>query len=371
MNKILVNFLAGTVLLLPGCTNRAEYPHLDHNAVKLLSKMEVSATEGKIMYGHQDDLMYGHTWRAGEEATLGRSDVKEVCGDYPAVLGMDLGGIELQNERNLDGCLFSHIRDAAVSHYEKGGIVTFSWHIANPLTRGDSWDISSKETVSSILESGAKHEQFRQWLSRCADFLSSLKDSSGETVPVIFRPWHEHTGSWFWWGKDLCSVEQYKALWTMTFDYMTKERGLKNLIWSYSPGAGTDASGYMERYPGDSMVDMLGLDCYQYGELPESNRAYAKQLDETLSFISLIGKEHSKPVALTETGLESIAEPKWWTEVLYPVIEKYSMVYVLTWRNAWDRPEHYYAPWPGSPDESDFKDFYALPRTVFLSELNN
>ena len=78
------------------------------------------------MYGHQDDLMYGHSWRLGSDASsYVRSDVKDVCGMYPAVYGLDLGGIELGDERNLDHNLFEQMRASAIAHYERGGVVTF------------------------------------------------------------------------------------------------------------------------------------------------------------------------------------------------------------------------------------------------------
>ena len=174
----------------------------------LKARLEAAASSGDILFGHQDALMYGHSWRAVPGDDLDRSDVKDVCGSHPAVLGFDLGGIELGDDCNLDGNPFSMMREAAVAHHERGGIVTFSWHPRNPLTGGDSWDVSSSAVVASVLEGGEKHELFMQWLSRCADFLASLKDSKGSPVPVIFRPWHEHTGSWFWWGRDLCSKGQ-------------------------------------------------------------------------------------------------------------------------------------------------------------------
>ncbi len=337
-------------------------------AEALKSRLETAASSGNILFGHQDALMYGHSWKAEPGGPLDRSDVKEVCGSHPAVLGLDLGGIELGDSSNLDGNPFAVMREAAVRHSNRGGIVSFSWHPRNPLTGGDSWDVSSGDVVASVLEGGEKHGVFMEWLSRCADFLSSLKDSDGNAIPVIFRPWHEHTGSWFWWGQDLCTADQYRALWKMTYDYMSSVRGLDNLVWAYSPGAGVDAEGYMERYPGDDMVDLLGLDCYQYGEAPQSNSAYAAQLRESLAFMTELGKAHGKTIALTETGFEGIPYEKWWTEVLYPAVKDYPVAYLLVWRNACDRPGHFYGPWKGAISEADFLEFADRPGIVLLGE---
>ena len=152
----------------------------------------------------------------------------------------------------------------------------------------------------------------------------------------------------------------------MTYDYMTAERGLDNLVWAFSPGADLGDEEYMTRYPGDDMVDMLGLDCYQYGELPASNETYVAQLRARLSLMTELGREHGKLTALTETGCEGVPYEKWWTEVLYPAIEAYPIAYVLVWRNACDLPGHFYAPWPGQESEADFKEFAVLEDIVML-----
>jgi mannan endo-1,4-beta-mannosidase len=58
-----------------------------------------------------------------------------------------------------------------------------------------------------------------------ADFMNTLKTKEGTKVPVLFRPWHEHTGKWFWWGKNLCAAEQYKELRRMTWYGVMPESG--------------------------------------------------------------------------------------------------------------------------------------------------
>ena len=335
-------------------------------AEALIDHLNALIDEGKIMYGHQDDLLYGHSWKLSPDATeYVQSDVHATCGHYPAVYGTDLGGIELGWEASLDKNDFDQMRASAVVHHERGGIVTFSWHPRNPLTAGDAWDISSDQVVASILPGGASHEYFMGWLSNAADFLESLKTSDGDAVPVIWRPWHEHTGSWFWWGQNLCTAEQYKALWRLTYDYMEVERGLDNLVWAYSPGAGgLTPELFAERYPGDDMVDMVGFDCYQYS----CNERYISDMKNALDIAAAFAKEHGKLMAVTETGYEGVKYDRWWTEVLYPVIEAYPVSYVLTWRNACDdnMQHHFYGPHPGHASADDFCAFAALGRIVLL-----
>jgi mannan endo-1,4-beta-mannosidase len=331
----------------------------------LASQLFSVADAGKVMYGHQDDLSYGHSWKVTDwkNDDLERSDVKDVSGKYPAVLGFDLGGIEVADSCNLDGVPFGLIRKAALTHRSRGGVVTFSWHLRNPLTGGDSWDISSNQVVASVLEGGEKHEEFIVWLDRLADFLNSLGKA-----PVIFRPWHENIGSWFWWGGNLCSAEQYKALFRLTRERL-EEKGVENLLWCYSPNGPISKEDYMSRYPGDDIVDILGTDIYEYvgnGTIEEAGERYVAQVKEMLSIIETISKEKSKLMCLSETGLEGLVDPNWWTGSLYPAIEGFPICYVLTWRNAHDKPEHFYAPWKGFVHEEDFKVFSEKKDIVLL-----
>lgn len=333
----------------------------------LLGRLETLVDEGKIMFGHQDDYMYGHSWRLAPEATeYIQSDTYATCGQYPAVYGMDLGGIEMDWPKNLDSNPFEQMRASAVAHHERGGVITISWHPRNPLTEGNAWDVSSDKVIESILPGGEKHELFMSWLDKAADFLGSMKTADGESVPVIWRPWHEHTGSWFWWGQNLCTAEQYKALWHMTYDYMVKERDLDNLVWAYSPGAGelSSVEVFGERYPGDEIINMVGFDCYQYS----SNEVYVADMKKALDITKAFADEHGKLMAVTETGYEGIKDAKWWTEVLYPAIRNYPVAYVLVWRNACEEhmQHHFYGPHPEHDSLEDFKTFAALDEIVLL-----
>lgn len=360
---------SGLAIVLAACCGNGDKAGA---ASELSARLEALVADGKIMYGHQDDLCYGHAWKVedAQNDPLERSDIKDVCGHYPAVLGLELGELELGGDKSLDAVPFTLIRRAAVKHHERGGVVTFSWHARNLLTGGDAWDISSDQVVASILEGGENHAKFQEWLKILADFFDTLRDADGNRIPFIFRPWHEHTGSWFWWGQRLCTTEQYKALWRMTYDYLAGERGLDNMLWCYSPSMNVDVAGYMERYPGDDLIDILGVDGYTYFNretgLEASCAKFSGELRSTLEYMTSLGKEHGKIITLSETGLESIPSPVWWTEVLYPVIKDFPVSYVLTWRNAHDRPEHFYGPWKGFENEEDFKKFTEFKQIALI-----
>ena len=314
----------------------------------------------KTMFGHQDDTAYGVEW----EETPGGSDVRAVCGDYPAVYGWEIGGIEHRRSENLDKVNFKQMKRLIREAYDRGGINTISWHADNLVTGGNTWDLTGGNVVATLLPGGEHHAEFCRWLDRVAEFLASLKGSDGESIPVIFRPLHEHTGSWFWWGKNLCSTEDYKALWRMTYDRL-QEKGATQLLYAYSPGTEPkDSTEYLERYPGDDIVDLIGVDAYQFDK-----DAYVKSLDNALTIMSQVSKAHKKLMAVTETGYETIPDSLWWTQTLMPVIEKYPISYVLVWRNAREKENHYYAPYPGHPSAADFVNFYNDPRTLFAGDM--
>lgn len=370
--------MISVAVLAAGCASKAEWPHLDKGANELMTTLKAASSEGRFMYFHQDDLVYGHSWKV-EDAQgdpLDRSDVKSVSGQFPAGVGFDLGGIELGDEANLDNVPFSLMRRAAVTHYERGGAVTFSWHPRNPQTGGDAWDVSSDQAVAGVLEGGANHGLFMEWLSRAADFLGSLKDSKGEMIPVIFRPWHENLGGWFWWGASCCTEKQYKELYSMTHEYLAVTRGLRNLVWAYSPNSNLTEESFFSRYPGDGNVDIIGVDHYDYASadstktdserIEEANAYFGKVLRSDMELLSGIADAHGKLLALSETGFESTPDPRWWTDVLLENLKDAPVCYVLTWRNAWDKPGHYFAPFEGSADAEDFKEFCGDDRTIFL-----
>lgn len=328
---------------------------------KLLANLKKTSAQG-IMFGHHDDTVYGIGWE-GEE---GRSDVKSVCGDYPAVISFDLGELELGGPRNLDKIAFDTLRKEIVKQYQRGGMVSLSWHARNPKTGGDAWDVSDTTVVKSILPGGENHEKFAGWLSSVADFLNSLQTPEGVKVPVLLRPWHEHTGSWFWWGKKLCTPDEYKTLWHMTVDSL-RVHGVDNALYAYSPGSEPqDTTQYLERYPGDELIDVVGFDTYYSGEKDD----FMAKMDRMCGIVTALGKTHGKVAAVTETGYEGIPDSKWWTETLYPAVTKYpGLSYVLVWRNAREKVTHFYAPYPGQVSADDFVEFYKNPKTLFAADV--
>ncbi len=351
--------MAGCLLIgATSCRQQDVMPKRTAETEYLLQSLKQLPATG-FMFGHHDDTSYGIGW----DGDAGRSDVKSVCGAYPAVMSFDLGHIEFGNDKNLDKVPFERIKNEIIAQYNRGGMSSLSWHLDNPVTGKNSWDVSCATVVASILPGGNNHEKFLRWLDRVAAFMNSLVTADGTKVPVLFRPWHEHTGSWFWWGQNLCSAEEYKALWKLTYDRM-QEKGANNLLYAYSPGTEPDnMEEYLERYPGDDIIDLLGFDTYQF-----DRQKYIQTLDKSLTILTEAGKKQDKPIAVTETGYEAIPDSTWWTQTLMPVISRYPISYVLVWRNAREREGHYYAPYPGQVSADDFMEFYRSPKTLFIGD---
>ncbi|MDD4819383.1 MAG: glycosyl hydrolase [Flavobacteriales bacterium] len=361
--KTNIIILAMIGLSLFGCAEKSPQSNIIRTTDRLKEVLFCASKENKVLFGQHDATLYGHTWK-GER---GRSDIKDVCGDYPAVIGFDLGGIEKKDSLSLDSVSFENIHQAIIDQYLRGGIVSISWHLDNPETGGNSWDVSSDSTVHSVLKGGKNYEKFTSWLENLSAFLLSLKAPDSTPIPIIFRPWHEHTGSWFWWGQDHCSADDYISLWRMTKEFLDS-KGLANIVYAYSPNLGVTAQTYLERYPGDDIIDIFGMDIYQFdGEKGAS--VYMEETKKALSFLTEIGAKHNKIIAFTETGCESVPMEKWWTEVLLPSIKDYHISYVLVWRNAPDRPKHFYGPFPMCLCEEDFKTFYSMDKTVFANDI--
>lgn len=330
----------------------------------LYSNLKKSIHKG-ILFGHQDDLAYGVNWKY----EAGRSDVKEVTGDYPAVYGWDLGGLEKKSDKNIDGIPFDKMRQYIKEGFSRGGIITLSWHFDNPLTGKNAWDTSPK-SLASALPGGESHEKFKSWLDDAAKYILTLKDKKGNPIPMLFRPYHELTGNWFWWCKNNASPEEFKSLWKFTLDYFQK-KGIHNLIYVYNTADFKSKEEFLEYYPGADYADVLSFDRYQYND-PTKDNSFVENCQNQFKIMNEVAQEQNKIMAFAETGYEAIPYDKWWTDTLIKAIGDYKISYVLVWRNhGWQEKEkkmHYYAPYKGQVSEKDFVDFYKLNQILFEKE---
>lgn len=340
-------------------------------AAQTLYKRIDSLAQKGIMIGHQDALAYGLGWWNVPDG----SDMYRVSGEFPAVYGWDLGDIHL--DRNLDSVSFQDMKNWMIDVHENGGINSISFHLDNPVNGNSSWDTS--KIVSTILPGGIHHAAFTKHLDHTATFLKDLKDKNGQMVPVIFRPWHEHNGNWFWWGKGNATEKEYIDLYRFTVTYFENTHHIHHLLYAFSPDRSRIADPaskeeYLYGYPGDEYVDLLGLDDYRdvyVSPIDSLNKKGIASLTKALEMVTDLAAEKHKLSALSETGSEAINDAKWFTErILGPIAssEKAKRIaYVLFWRNA--RENHHYMAYPGHKTVANFKTFVDDPLTLTLKDI--
>lgn len=367
------NYFCWLLLLFANAQNLRSQQTADRNATKetvALYHNLLKYGTTQTLIGHQDDRAYGVGWKRID----GVSDVKLVTGQYPAVYGWDLGHLELGNEKNLDGVSFQDIKKWIKQTYWTGAIQTISWHLRNPMNGESAWD-TTHGTVASILPGGAHHDKFKGWLDRLAVFFNDLRDERGKPIPVLFRPFHELTGNWFWWCRNACSAKEFVQLWRFTFSYLQQEKGIHHLLWVFNTASFSEQSEFLERYPGDEWVDVLSFDRYQHGSKPADRTRFISEIGFQLKELNAMARQRKKVAAFAETGLEGIPDSTWWTETLYPLLRNQPVSYVLLWRNHGYMKStgtmHHYMPYPGHLSANDFKKFSQLPNIGLEKAVRN
>ncbi len=323
-----------------------------------------------ILFGHQHATEYGHGW----SGDANRSDVKSVSGSHPAVVGVDFSGLSGRSPESTERTKAS-LRKQIADTYDRGGLTTVAWHFTNPVTpqTGFYWkDSVSAPAVPYLLPGGSYNEQYKAILRTVGELANSIKGKDGKLVPMIFRPYHEFDGGWFWWGKPHCKREDFTALWQFTVGYLRDSLQVHNFIYAFSPDCTfkTEAA-YVERYPGNEWVDIVGMD--DYADFGRDGRYNVAAGVQKLKIVADFASKSHKLAAFTETGLESIPDTTWWTNTLLKSLkaEKMKLAYVLVWRNDARSATHFYAPYPGQASVSDFLKFYNDPYTWFETDLPN
>jgi mannan endo-1,4-beta-mannosidase len=365
-NLLMAMLLSGVT----GCGYAQSIRLIDEKATeetKALYTNLYKLSEKHTLFGHQHATEYGHGWYGEED----RSDVKSVTGTHPAVIGVDLSGFSGRSPAETKKAK-EQVGKNIVDTYNRGGVTTVAWHFANPVSKGDFYwvDSLSLPAVRYIIPGGAAHEKYKNILSDIGQWMHTLKGADGKQVPLIFRPYHEFDGNWFWWGKSHCTKEEFIALWRFTVSYLRDSAEVHNLVYAFSPdNQFTSEREFLDRYPGDEWVDMVGMD--NYGDMGR-DRYDLTSAAKKLKIVSDYALKKGKLAAFTETGLESIPDSKWWTGTLLKVMRWETgmrLCYVLVWRNDSRSPKHYYAPYPGHSSVPDFMDFYAEPYTLFENDL--
>ena len=321
-----------------------------------------SIREKGWMFGHHDDLMYGRKWYGDE----GGSDTKAGCGDYPGVYALDFAS--MMDQRSTKEVEENALRIKLMKQaYNRGMVITACMHLNNPKAgKGDAWDNSDNQVVAEILTEGSvTRATFNGWLDKLAAIAKGLKGADGKLIPIIIRPFHEHTQTWSWWGKSCTTEQEFIGLWRYFVDYM-KAAGVHNFIYAISPQMDGQKveSDFLFRWPGDDYVDFIGMDCYQ----GINNNVFVNNL----KVLSALSAKKKKPAGVTETGVEGFKVADYWiTNIAAPMAGR-KMSLLVTWRNKYDPTEsgsHYFSVFPGHVSVESFKEMYKRSDTFFCNDL--
>lgn len=267
------------------------------------------------------------------------SVVHRMTGHYPALFGQDFG---FSYPGYWDGINYrQRIVDEAIRRYHEGFIITIMWHAVPPtqdepvaFRESIQSDLTDAEWKDLVTPGTEINERWKSQVDVIAWFLKQLRYAG---VPVLWRPYHEMNGDWFWWGKKE-GEDGYKKLWRMLFDRLVNFHGLNNLIWVYNCNeVKENVDPYETYYPGDDVVDIFATDVYSEGFNQEN-------YDQILELAG------DRPIALGEVGnlptLEKIrSQPRW------------------TWFMSWGEPGGF------GRDFRSFFELYGSEEALTLDEL--
>lgn len=270
-----------------------------------------ASPEAQALFNYLNDI-YGKKILSGQMwAPWGYDELKylkEVTGKQPAIRGMDFINSK-DNEAEVQH---------AIDWWKGGGIPTIMWHWGAPGI-GEGYEASKKPvSIDSIFIQGTPQNlSFWKELQTKADLLTKIRDAH---VPVLWRPFHELNGNWFWWGKQ--GPERFKKLWITVFDYLVNKRRLNNLIWVLCYTGQPDAAWF----PGKQYVDITGADTYNVGDSPQE-KMYQK-------VAAIVGGK--MPIAYHECGtppapdscLKTGAVWSWWMEWHTGHLKKVDVAYL-------------------------------------------
>lgn len=367
------------------------------SAKALAAYLNTLMNSDQVLFGHQNDVSRS----VNPQASLG--DVYDVTGQVSGVFGIDSLAVTGSEAGGSDAASalansVAYSKTAAAN----GAIVSLSMHMPNFSSSkivknsdgtysfygcdfSESKDLSN-DIVKQILPGGEYNEVFTAYLDVIADYASQLQAAG---IPIMIRPFHENTGSWFWWGS-MNTAETYKSLYRYTKDYM-EQSGVHNLLWVYSPnGPVTSEAAYVSYYPGDEYVDILAFDYYNdYNSYPAAaDNSFFDSLDTTCNIVSSIAAKRGKIPAIAECGVRVMkkdgsdnegllvkgnpvgteASGKNWYQEVNDIAKKNNMPYYLVWANFGDT--NFYVPYKyddthGQELINDFIKYYNDDSSIF------
>lgn len=362
--------------------------NITSEAASLYSYLMGIGKSDKVIYGHQNDT---HKF-IGKVNKI--SDSKDITGSISGMIGIDTLSFTGDEGESVD-----YAAEVSISAAAEGGVITLSSHMPNfdvvakkGLDENGNYDYSgyscpdtSGNIVQRIMPGGDLNAAFTGYLDLIADYGLQLQEAG---VPVLFRPFHENNGSWFWWGKAFCDEEGYKNLYRYTVEYLRDYKGVNNFIYVYSPnGPFNDEEDYLQRYPGDDFIDVIAFDMYHDDPLEDDN--WMSSFEKTINLVQGIADSRGKLSIVAETGLraqysvnseeyyaglapEGNKRKEWFNEVL-EVVSKSNMASFMVWAN-FSEPSNFSTPFKATETTghemiNEFIDFYNDGKSIFASEI--
>lgn len=329
MKKLSILLLSG-ILLFTACTSKTKNiapvnPNASMETRNLLSFLY--SIKGKYtLTGQHNFAMSGSKYT---------ELAHEITGKYPVVWGCDFSfNVFGDSAKNFQHCgpmnltdpgepfawhgqspeaIRSQLISEVKKQYAKGHIITLMWHHCPP-QYGDSCDgnkvwamenrPTSAEWDSLVTEGTTLNTQWKKQADGIAMYLKQLQEAN---IPVLWRPYHEMNGVWFWWCNQK-GPQGFVRLWRMMYHYFTDVHKLNNLIWVWNTNAPRDIPGdeafpYDQFFPGTEYVDVLAADVY--------HRDYKQSHHDDLLKLA-----NGKLIALGEIGQlptpeQLSAQPNW------------------------------------------------------------
>ncbi len=374
-------------------TNPTNPTDPEDNGIDLVDVNATAATKSLFQYLNGirgSKVIFGqeHATTAGLSITAKdgtQSDVMNAVGELPGVFGWDTlslegkeppGTLSNSTQQNIDNLIV-----VMKKAYEEGGVLTLGTHLPNFVTGGNFNDTKGK-VVAAILPGGEKHEEYNDYLDMIADFANNLKTDDNTPIPVIFRPFHEQNGGWFWWGSPYRTKEQYIELYRYTVEYLRDVKNVHNFLYAYSPNSSFNDSEsvYLETYPGDEFVDILGFDTYYNG----SSAGWFQGAVQDAKLVAKLADAKDKVAAITEFGYSNLRptgtnDLNFFTKLLNALKsdpDAKRVAYMMTWANTGQTS--FYVPYKnglnGLGDHEllpDFISYYDDPFTSFINGIKS
>lgn len=256
-------------------------PNADVPTKELLELLYQTVDEGKIFSGlHHNQLRmpnYMYDLNRINEA---------VNGAVPMVWGGDVAWDA------------DKVVQMAIDHHKQGYLISITWHAARPFDRGivnfkqQTQGKFSHEQWEELITEGS--EMHKKWLAQVDSIAVYLNQLQIAGVPILWRPYHEMNGEWFWWGARK-GDRGFTLLWKMLYDRLTNYHKLNNLIWVWNPNNPRkhpidNEMGYSLYYPGDDYVDVLAADVYHREWFQDTHDQLVELGNEKLIALGEVGE---------------------------------------------------------------------------------